>query len=930
MILAPRTALLATGVVNTTPSTRMILAPRTALLAALALATAVGAADPPRRQLGVAIEVRDATGAAPATLAPGDLEVALAGAPATVTAVEPITAGGWSVLVYVDALAASRGELENAAAALEAVSPSLAALGPVTVVVVDTVAEPWVEDSRDADQLRDAFAELAASSFEAPDPRRRAATRRGLLLDVMARRTAPAGGGPRVALLVGDANRERIAGSDAFGGEAAARGELAVAVAALGWVVLPLHLEGGVAVSPLAEETGGEVVHGADALAPALERLAARRRVRIESPAGPVAADGAGSASAIAPLSIGAAAGWSVRAPRWLATATPDFLLLARLHGLEADGESGELAVEVAAVLDAGAAGEPLVAVEALTEAGSASSSSGLRASIVLARPDEPPVVVHHRGSGLALDDATGWLLQARLDAPEDLGGVAVVVEELATGRWGAAIAELDGEPLEVEEGAVRVEVADLRRAPSAASGAPGAEPSLLRLVPPRARDLSGVQTFRAMSLNAFVRKVVFFLDGKEAATDGDEPFTARLDLGPDAREREIRAVAFDRGGRRLGEDAVVVNRPRAAFDVDIVEVRGRGPLEVTARVTAPAARRIARVELYWNETLATTLTAPPWSAKLAVEPSAGGDYVRAVAHLDDGASLEDVHLVGMAGTGEEVEVNLVEIFAVALDRDGVPLRDLTPGEVEVRLGGDRVEVERFGLAEDLPLDLGLVIDTSQSMEVLMDDARAAAVRFLADIVRRGDRAFLVDFDTQPRLAQAMTSEVADLMRALSTLRAGGNTALYDSILFAMLHFDEGEDGAAGGGGRRAVVLLTDGDDYQSRFSARQAWLQARATGVPVYLISLAGIDWMRPSMKKTDLEAIAKETGGHVFYVSKREELSGAYSRIGAELRSQYVLAFPTERELTEAELGKIDVRVSRPGVTVRAVVAGRSIQTR
>ncbi|HVR28212.1 MAG TPA: VWA domain-containing protein, partial [Thermoanaerobaculia bacterium] len=142
-------------------------------------------------------------------------------------------------------------------------------------------------------------------------------------------------------------------------------------------------------------------------------------------------------------------------------------------------------------------------------------------------------------------------------------------------------------------------------------------------------------------------------------------------------------------------------------------------------------------------------------------------------------------------------------------------------------------------------------------------------------------------------------------------------------ILFSLLHFEEGED-------RRAVVLLTDGDDYQSRFSARQASLQARAAGVPIYMLSLAGLDWMRPAMRKTDLETIAKQTGGHVFYVSAREELAAAYARIGDELRSQYVLAFATERALTEAELAKIDVRVSRPDTTVRAVVAGRSIQTR
>jgi VWFA-related protein len=435
----------------------------------------------------------------------------------------------------------------------------------------------------------------------------------------------------------------------------------------------------------------------------------------------------------------------------------------------------------------------------------------------------------------------------------------------------------------------------------------------------------------------------VFLLDDRQVGEDRDDPFAAHIDLGPQPSQRTVTAVAYDRAGRELGRDAVTVNRPRAAIGVQIVEIRGAtpgaggdgtlarapgtapesGPIEVKAEVAVPPRQRIERVEFYWNETLAAKRDAPPWEASLGRRPSTGSDYVRVVAHLDDGQSLEDVELIGASGSVEKVEVNLVEIFTVVLDRDGNPLRDLERGEVTVRLGAKPVELERFGVAEDLPLDVGIVIDTSQSMEVLMDDTRQAAVRFIADLVRPGDRAFLVDFDTKPRLAHAMTRNMMDLIKAMGSLRADGNTALFDSIVFSILHFEEGED-------RRAVVLLTDGDDYKSRFSQRQAALQARAAGTPVYMVSLAGMDWLRPAMKKDDLELIARQTGGHVFYVSAKPELDQAYARIGAELRSQYVLAFATDKPLTEDELAKLEVRVSRPGATVRAVVAGRSVQTK
>ncbi len=93
-------------------------------------------------------------------------------------------------------------------------------------------------------------------------------------------------------------------------------------------------------------------------------------------------------------------------------------------------------------------------------------------------------------------------------------------------------------------------------------------------------------------------------------------------------------------------------------------------------------------------------------------------------------------------------------------------------------------------------------------------------------------------------------------------------------------------------------------------------------------MISLAGLEFLRPSLRKTDLEYIARMTGGEVFYVSSREELSPTYDRIVNELRSQYVMAFSLARELTEREIEKIEVKVRRPGLRVRAVVAGRSVQ--
>jgi hypothetical protein len=234
------------------------------------------------------VEVQHSGGGPSSRLDPGQLGAALGSEPAAVREVLAIPPGEWTVLVYVDTIAARAGEVARAAEALAAASAELAQLGPSTLVVADTLLDTWVDGSEDADELRESFEELAATSFPSP-PGARApdvARRRELLLEELGRR--PHGSGARLLVVVGDPNAERIAGSgDAgAGGPAGDRAAVAVQVAALGWVALPLHgLAGAMpAVSPLAEESGGEVVADASSLAASLARLRSRRLMRIEQP----------------------------------------------------------------------------------------------------------------------------------------------------------------------------------------------------------------------------------------------------------------------------------------------------------------------------------------------------------------------------------------------------------------------------------------------------------------------------------------------------------------------------------------------------------------------------------------------------------------------------------------------------------------------
>ena len=196
-----------------------------------------------------------------------------------------------------------------------------------------------------------------------------------------------------------------------------------------------------------------------------------------------------------------------------------------------------------------------------------------------------------------------------------------------------------------------------------------------------------------------------------------------------------------------------------------------------------------------------------------------------------------------------------------------------------------------------------------------MNDTRLAAARFVSDVVSPIDQAFLVDFDDRPRLAHGRTDNVLELISALGRLQPGGATALYDAVMFSIVQFDLGL-------GRKAIVLLTDGDDYRSQFSYSRLYEAANQRGVPIYFLALAGFDQERPSIRKSDLEAIAKASGGRVFYPNGMEEVGAAYQQIADELRSQYVLAFTTDRELTDEEIGSLEVEVKHRGAKLRFAV--------
>lgn len=949
------------------PSPAAPPAPDTALVDAVSLRRAAFALEPP-------------PGLSPS---PATATLSVDGSPATVVSAAPVDT--WRVTLWFDAPLVSGPGLTAAARMLASRAESLTRLGPVEVVLADPLDEVFLEATRDPEQLREALQilpgeaistaqiesmradwdDIGGEAEEAFDAALEEAELVAQLEEqVVARAAAATDREPRLLVLVRDgldldpwrrygASLEQ-AGPDTPTPQVLAERheEIARLLPAAGWTVVSLapgRLRGShdLPREPLAAwvtSSAGALAVDDLGLDQALAAVGRRWWVVCEAP---LPADGRPRR-----LEVVTPAG-SV-APTWVAADTPPALAAARARAALEQPDRLVGTLPVGAVLRVSGdpfSGEALAGdLEVLLD-GAGVGRVGIRPlfrlTVYSRSLDGRARVEHFPVRAQDLSRAGGWLYRRSVDLPADLDEAVVVLEDLDTGQWGAALAALTDLPPATTPRPVVVQDATAPAGAGAIAGAtaPGAVPAgagaagaagaqssqddlpairqnLLRLLPPRQRPATGRTRFQTLVVSTAVDRVAFLLDGVEVDSDSRAPFTGMVDLGPQPVPRRVTAVAYTTDGAELARDTVVVNPDTRPFSVLIRDLQpaGTGRVQVTAEVSVPPGERLVRLETWSGETAGPVLTGPPWLAEIAVPTDPGpADYVRVVAVLADGTELEDVRLLAAQGPVDRLEVNLVELHVVVTERDGTPIDDLTADDFTVLEDGEPRPIERFALARDIPLTLGVVIDTSGSMWALMPDTQRAASSFLGNTLKPGDSAFVVDFDAKPRLLQGITGEIIPLMQAINRLRPDGTTALYDAVVFSMLQFE------TAGRGRRALVVLTDGDDVDSHFGPRRCIEFGRKLGVPIYSLGLAGIEDPRRGRRKIDLEGISDTTGGRVFYINQIEELPAAYAQIQRELRSQYILAFATDRRLEPDEIDRLKVEVGRRGVEVRTVIGGQ-----
>lgn len=254
----------------------------------------------------------------------------------------------------------------------------------------------------------------------------------------------------------------------------------------------------------------------------------------------------------------------------------------------------------------------------------------------------------------------------------------------------------------------------------------------------------------------------------------------------------------------------------------------------------------------------------------------------------------------------------LVNVGVTVTDGHGAFLTDLTRDDFEI-FEDDRKQTIRFfasGDADAVPeMHVGLLFDTSGSMDDDIRLARTAAIRFL-DRLPDAEDFTIVDFDTEVRVGKYEQEDFPRMVERIRSRKPEGMTAMYDALA-VYLH------DAARDQGRKILVLFTDGGDTRSTIRFGDVMTLVRASDVTVYAIGF--LERQRGSARNEQqvrLSQIADETGGQAFFPGSMKQIEAAYDKVMAQIRAQYSLGYVSTNTAADGEWRKLEIKVRRPGL--------------
>ncbi len=317
---------------------------------------------------------------------------------------------------------------------------------------------------------------------------------------------------------------------------------------------------------------------------------------------------------------------------------------------------------------------------------------------------------------------------------------------------------------------------------------------------------------------------------------------------------------------------------------------------------------------------VALILAGSPLQAQSPLLASTNG-YVPAAALASGSATLSGA---GSEGSDSDSvltikkRVDEVHVVFIATDKHGKFVRDLNEQDFSILDDHKPPQaISNFRRETDLPLNLGLLVDTSGSVKGRFDFEQEAASAFLQSTIRPGfDQAFVMGFNSQSQVTQDYTDAPALLAVGVQRLHAGGGTALYDAVYRACKEklAKQEEDHPA----RRAIVVVSDGEDNQSDVTEAQAIEMAQRAEVIIYAISTDDSGLVLRGDRV--LEQLADATGGRAFFPFKMKDIKNSFAAIEDELRSQYIVSYHPADFQANGQYRPVQITAVKKDLQVRA----------
>jgi VWFA-related protein len=321
----------------------------------------------------------------------------------------------------------------------------------------------------------------------------------------------------------------------------------------------------------------------------------------------------------------------------------------------------------------------------------------------------------------------------------------------------------------------------------------------------------------------------------------------------------------------------------------------------------------LAAIALLMAAALATAQSTPQSSSPAPQSPPPpAAPQSAAQTPADPAADTGDVPRIKVGIT----EVNVV--FTVT-DKHGKLVTDLKQADFHiVDDNKPAAEIRSFHAETNLPLQVGLLIDASNSVRDRFKFEQESAIEFLNQTIRRGyDQAMVVGFDVTPEVTQQFTDDTEKLGEGVRMLRPGGGTALYDALYYACR--EKLLKTPQAGPTRRAIILLSDGEDNQSHVTREEAIEMAQRAEAIVYTIS-TNVSGTKGTGDKV-LERIADATGGRAFFPFQIRDVANDFAEIQEELRSQYAVSYKPAELKPDGHFRTIEiVAADRKNFRVRA----------